>query len=110
MLPFQLCDVFCSILDDHEFYEAQPVFRIDELRQVSGFLNQLCYKLITHSNYHMIKDTIWGSLKTLLIALYRRDCRKRYCPDDHWLVDSAKMNQLIVDIEKGRKHAKVTLI
>lgn len=56
----------------------------------------------------MIKDSIWGSLKTLLIALYRRDCRKRYCPEDHWLVENAKMNQLIVDIEKGRKHAKVS--
>jgi len=101
---------FIRILDDQEFYDNQPVFRIDELRQIAGFLNQLCYRLITHSNYTMVKDSTWTSVKTLLVALYRRDCRKRFCPDDHWLVDSTKMNQLIVDIEKGRKHAKVHVL
>lgn len=38
-------------------------------------------------------NPLFTSLHTLLMAIYRRDCRRTFCPDSHWL---AKLSILIV--------------
>src|SRR5687768_6583408 len=95
------------MLDDQEMYEDQRAFRLTDIAKIAQFVNQLSYRLITNANASRLRESTWTTLKTLLIVLYRRDCRRKYCPDDHWLIDSSKMSQLIADIEKGRKNAKV---
>jgi len=95
------------MLDDQEMYEDQQAFRLTEIAKIAQFMNHLCYRLITHANSNNLIDSTWTSLKLLLLVLYRRDCRRKYCPDEHWLIESSKMTQLLSDIEKGRKNAKV---
>jgi len=97
------------ILDDQEMYEDQKVLKLTDMAKMASFVNQLCYKLISHHNNGRMRESAWTALKTLLMVLYRRDCRRKYCPDEHWLIESSKMTQLISDIEKGKKHAKVQL-
>ena len=36
----------CSIIDDSEMYEQQKPFRLDELVQISAFLNTLVFKML----------------------------------------------------------------
>jgi hypothetical protein len=96
------------MLDDQEMYEDQHAFKLDDFVKLARFTNHLCYRLITSQHSVRLKDPTWNSLKLLLLVLYRRDCRRKYCPDGHWLIESSKMTQLLCDIEKGKKNAKVS--
>ena len=95
------------ILDDQEMYEEQKIFSLGAIADIAYFVNNLCFRLISDPNYANVETSTWFSLKTLLMILHGRDSRRKFCPDDHWTIDHCKMSQLIGDIEKGRKHAKV---
>lgn len=47
-------------------------------------------------------------MHTLLQVLYRRDCRRRYSPDNHWLIKELRVGQFMADLEKGKKPVVVS--
>lgn len=47
-------------------------------------------------------------MHTLLQVLYRRDCRRRYSPDNHWLIKEIRVGQFMADLEKGKKPVVVS--
>lgn len=54
-------------------------------------------------------NTLFQSLLTLLMMLYRRDCRRTYTPPTHWLIKDIKVSAFIADLEKGRRAPQLLL-
>ncbi len=40
--------------------------------------------------------------------VYRRDCRRPFASDDHWLVREVKSSTVIAELERGKKSAQVS--
>ncbi|XP_012282275.1 ubiquitin-protein ligase E3B isoform X2 [Orussus abietinus] len=113
---FQMLILFCdcmthyvTILDDMEMYEQQDPFRLADFITMSYFLNQFLYKAVL-SNLFDVTDVksvssnpLFTSLHTLLMAIYRRDCRRSFCPEGHWLAKEVKVSGFLADLEKGRR-------
>ncbi|XP_044002807.1 ubiquitin-protein ligase E3B [Aphidius gifuensis] len=116
---FQLLVLFCdcmthyvTILDDMEMYEQQEPFKLTDFISMSYFLNQFLYKAVLN-NLFDVKTTsnnpLFTSLHTLLMAIYRRDCRRTFCPDGHWLAKEVRVSGFLADLEKGRRGAALLL-
>lgn len=96
-----------------EMYEQQEPFKLTDFVTISYFLNQFLYKAVLTNlfgEYCSVKvqgrysrdsspaktldvtdvksvssNPLFTSLHTLLMAIYRRDCRRTFCPEGHWL-------------------------
>lgn len=44
-----------------------------------------------------------------MLCLYKRDCRRRFTPPNHWLIHELKPSTFINDLEKGKRHAVILL-
>ena len=107
-----------SIVDDSEMYEQQKPFRLDELVQISAFLNTLVFKMLWNDmvdgrccvynfkrtvlkfwNFVFVfietREQMLNAAHTLLMILYDRDCRRKFTTPDHWLIRLV-INQQIV--------------
>ncbi|XP_031779888.1 ubiquitin-protein ligase E3B isoform X3 [Nasonia vitripennis] len=103
---------YITILDDIEMYEQQDPFKLSDLICLSNFLNQFLYTMILDDSFHPETECynpLFTSLHTLLMAIYRRDCQKKFCDDDHWLAKEVRITSFLVDLEKGRKGAPFLL-
>ncbi|XP_076363103.1 ubiquitin-protein ligase E3B [Tachypleus tridentatus] len=115
----QILILFCdcathliTILDDMEMYDQQKPFRLEELSAISAFLNQFVFKLVwnnlidlkTNNNNYLL-----NSAHTLLMLLYKRDCRRPYTSPDHWLIKDIRVSNFMNDLEKGKKAAQVLM-
>ncbi|KAI1901003.1 hypothetical protein AGOR_G00055660 [Albula goreensis] len=101
-----------TILDDIEVYEEQISFKIEELVTISSFLNTFVYKMIWDGileNAKGEKLDLFHSVHGWLMALYERDCRRRFSPDDHWLRKDLKPSLLFQELEKGKRRAQLLL-
>ncbi|XP_062509261.1 ubiquitin-protein ligase E3C-like [Corticium candelabrum] len=112
-------------LHDAEFYADQVtnggsklLFNTGELVDVSAVLRDVAIallsdhatkakKLQSRSTYQIAstllhRDFQWLTMRVvqLLNQLYARDCRRRYCPDDHWLArqSSSSLKQFNIDV------------
>lgn len=54
------------------------------------------------SNYNL-----FHAAHTLLMVVYRRDCRRPFAPKDHWLVKDVKSSLLVAELERGRQSVQV---
>lgn len=54
------------------------------------------------SNYNL-----FHAAHTLLMVVYRRDCRRPFAPKDHWLVKDVKSSLLVAELERGRLSVQV---
>lgn len=52
----------------------------------------------TSSSYSLFR-----SCRTLLMVLYRRDCRRSFSPTGHWLIGDLKTSSFFNELKKGRK-------
>lgn len=119
MPEFHILLLFCecashiiSILDDSELYEQQKPFSIEDLINISNFLNNFVYRilinqLVAYNAKDM--DPVLQSTHKLLTDLYKRDCRRKFAPQDHWLIKDMKMSMVIRDLEAGRPCAEAIL-
>ncbi|KAJ8379360.1 hypothetical protein SKAU_G00001380 [Synaphobranchus kaupii] len=101
-----------TILDDIEVYEEQISFKTEELVTISFFLNTFVYKMIWDGileNAKGEKLDLFHSVHGWLMALYERDCRRRFSPDDHWLRKDLKPSLLFQELEKGKRRAQLLL-
>ncbi|XP_061115724.1 ubiquitin-protein ligase E3B [Conger conger] len=101
-----------TILDDIEVYEEQISFKTEELVTISSFLNTFVYKMIWDGileNAKGEKLDLFHSVHGWLMALYERDCRRRFSPDDHWLRKDLKPSLLFQELEKGKRRAQLLL-
>lgn len=116
---FQMLILFCdcmthyvTILDDLEMYEQQTPFRLIDYVNMSSFLNCFLYKGVL-GNLFDVKglgsNLLFQSAHTLLMVLYRRDCRRSYTADNHWLIKDLRVGTFISDLEKGKKATQVLL-
>ncbi|EFN88458.1 Ubiquitin-protein ligase E3B [Harpegnathos saltator] len=116
---------YVTILDDMEMYEQQDPFKLTDFVTVSYFLNQFLYKAVL-TNLFDVKSVssnpLFTSLHTLLMAIYRRDCRRTFCPEGHWLAKlsipafspirqnpEVRVSGFLADLEKGRRGAALLL-
>ncbi|XP_023230770.1 ubiquitin-protein ligase E3B-like [Centruroides sculpturatus] len=116
---FQILILFCdcathlvTILDDLEMYEQQKPFTLEELASISTFLNQLVFKLIWNSliDVKLVNiNPLLTSAHTLLMLLYKRDCRRSYTSPDQWLIKDIKVSSFMNDLEKGKKTAQILM-
>ncbi|XP_075746500.1 ubiquitin-protein ligase E3B-like isoform X1 [Rhipicephalus microplus] len=119
---FRLLVLFCdcathlvTILDDLELYEQQRPFTLDDLVAISAFLNTFVFRLVWNgliggSDLKTVNtNQLFCSCHTLLMLLYKRDCRRSYTPPDHWLIKDVKVSTFMSDLEKGKKAAQVLL-
>ncbi|GLH04043.1 E3 ubiquitin-protein ligase Nedd-4 [Gryllus bimaculatus] len=116
---FHMLILFCdcmthyvTILDDMEMYEQQSPFRLQDYVAMSNFLNNFLYRGVL-SNLFDIKtlntNIVFQMAHTLLMVLYRRDCRRSYTPDNHWLIKDLRVNTFISDLDKGKKSSQILL-
>ncbi|XP_050345337.1 ubiquitin-protein ligase E3B [Nymphalis io] len=101
---------YVTILDDMEMYEKQDPFKLQDFVNMSQFLNMFIYKSIIGQLFELktlASNAVFSSLHTLLLALYRRDCRRAFAPQQHWLVRDIRDSQFMADLEKGKKPQQV---
>ncbi|CAH1645890.1 unnamed protein product [Spodoptera littoralis] len=101
---------YVTILDDMEMYEQQNPFKLQDFINMSQFLNMFVYKSIMGQLFDLKtiqSNELFSSLHTLLLVLYRRDCRRAYTPANHWLVRDIREGQFMADLEKGKKPQQV---
>lgn len=68
-------------------------------------------------NYHFLdlktvlitSNSLFNNLYTLLMLLYRRDCRRSYTPPGHWLIKEIKVSAFISELEKNRRAHQLLL-
>lgn len=51
----------------------------------------------------ILANSFFVSLHTLLMVLYRRDCRRSYTHQGHWLIKDIRISSFMTDLEKGKK-------
>jgi ubiquitin-protein ligase E3 B len=110
-------------------YEQQNPFKLTDFIVLSTFLNTFLYKavlgnlfgnILLNSANETIKwkfsdlktiqtNSLFQSLHTLLMLLYRRDCRRTYTSQGHWLLKDIKVSTFMADLEKGRKAPQLLL-
>jgi ubiquitin-protein ligase E3 B len=119
--PALLLQLFCdctthyvTILDDIEMYEQQVLFTLQDYTVLSHFLNNLLFKTVNDNIYEaksVFNCPLFVSMHTLLLCLYRRDNRRRFAPDNHWIIKDIKPAYFLMDLEKGKsKHAQSQLL
>ncbi|XP_042146688.1 ubiquitin-protein ligase E3B isoform X2 [Ixodes scapularis] len=116
---FMILVLFCdcathliTILDDLELYEQQRPFSLDDLVAISAFLNTFVFRLVWNGLIDLKSvnsNQLLCSSHTLLMLLYKRDCRRSYTPPDHWLIKDMKVSTFMGDLEKGKKAAQVLM-
>ncbi|KAG0348993.1 Ubiquitin-protein ligase E3B, partial [Podila humilis] len=90
-------------IDDDDMYVQQKPWELSELVLMSGFLNQFCFAVLSNQEEpKAIADSVTGAASVVaavaplppifyharhvLVQLYERDCRRGFCPPDHWLL------------------------
>ncbi|KAG0244160.1 Ubiquitin-protein ligase E3B [Actinomortierella wolfii] len=107
-----ILQVFCECcdrtLDDEDMYERQTPWQLNELVFMSGFLNQFCFAILCREQGAVpsaseakttssesspdqgaaspVSAAIFRHARKVLMQLYERDCRRAFCPPDHWLL------------------------
>ncbi|KAG0197995.1 Ubiquitin-protein ligase E3B [Mortierella sp. GBA30] len=107
----ECCARFLVTLDDDDMYEQQKPWELSELVFMSGFLNQFCFSVLSQQedpgmqtepkeiSATMTPSTtatalpplppllpIFYHARQVLMQLYERDCRRTFCPANHWLL------------------------
>ncbi|KAG0367687.1 Ubiquitin-protein ligase E3B [Gamsiella multidivaricata] len=106
----ECCARYFITLDDDDMYEQQRTWELSELVFMSGFLNQFCFSILSQQEDMVVslgsKETaavtagsappelpslpplppIFYHARQVLMQLYERDCRRAYCPPNHWLL------------------------
>lgn len=103
------CSHLIPIVDDSEMYEQQKPFRLDELVQISAFLNTLVFKMLWNDMVDETREQMLNSAHTLLMILYDRDCRRKFTTPDHWLIRNIKMSTFVSELEKKKKGAMLVI-
>lgn len=117
---FQLLILVCdcstyliTLLDDKEVYEEQKPFQIQDLIQISAFLNNFIFRIIyvKHINIEATPEMkyLFNSMHALLILLYRRDSRREFAPKDHWLIKEIKVSAFMKELENNKRPAELLL-
>ncbi|GLV32551.1 uncharacterized protein CBL_00739 [Carabus blaptoides fortunei] len=116
---FQMLQLFAdcmthnvTILDDMEMYEQQNPFKLTDFVSMSNFLNLFLYRAVLGNLFDLKSiqsNTLFQSLHTLLMVLYRRDCRRSYAPAGHWLIKEVRVSAFMADLDKGKRAAQVLL-
>ncbi|XP_011210956.1 ubiquitin-protein ligase E3B [Bactrocera dorsalis] len=103
---------YVTILDEYEMYTEQKPFLLNDYVMLTYFLNNILYKLINENllgTKNVTQCPVFVSLHTLLLCLYRRDCRRAFAPNNHWLIPEVKPSAFISDLEKAKRHAVILL-
>ena len=117
---FQLLILVCdcstyliTLLDDKELYEEQKPFQIQDLIQISSFLNNFIFRIIYVKQIDIEATPemkyLLNSIHALLILLYRRDSRREFAPKDHWLIKEIKVSNFMKELENNKKPAELLL-
>ncbi|EDW80029.1 uncharacterized protein Dwil_GK12351, isoform A [Drosophila willistoni] len=103
---------YVTILDEYEMYTEQNPFRLNDYVMLTYFLNNILFKLINDNilgGKNIVQNPVFVSLHTLLLCLYRRDCRRPFTPPNHWLIPEVKPSTFINDLEKAKRNAMLLL-
>ncbi|KAF5298208.1 hypothetical protein FQA39_LY02632 [Lamprigera yunnana] len=103
---------YVTILDDMEMYEQQDPFKLHDFIAISNFLNIFLYSAVSGNLFDlkMIQtNLLFQSFHTLLMVLYKRDCRRNYTPLGHWLIKDVRVSTFMTDLDKGRKKPQLLL-
>ncbi|KAH8301101.1 hypothetical protein KR018_001796 [Drosophila ironensis] len=106
---------YVTILDEYEMYTEQNPFKLNDYVMLTYFLNNMLYKLINDNVLvflgakNIVQNPVFQSLHTLLLCLYRRDCRRPFTPPNHWLIPEVKPSTFINDLEKAKRNAMLLL-
>ncbi|XP_055328576.1 ubiquitin-protein ligase E3B-like isoform X2 [Paramacrobiotus metropolitanus] len=116
---FQLLGLFCNLtshliilMDDLELYEEQKIFTINDLLEMSKFLNDLIFRIIWDglmSSAQMRSDQLFTSAHHLMRILYERDSRRRFAPDDHWIMKEAKGSAFFSELKENHNNVQLLL-
>ncbi|XP_017071877.1 ubiquitin-protein ligase E3B [Drosophila eugracilis] len=104
---------YVTILDEYEMYTEQNPFKLNDYVMLTYFLNNILYKLINDNVLgakNIAQEPVFISLHTLMLCLYRRDCRRPFTPTNHWLIPEVKPSTFINDLVKAKRNAMLLLV
>lgn len=103
---------YVTILDEIEMYTEQKPFLLSDYVALSYFLNNFLFKMIQDNIIDaraVTSSPLFISLHTLLLCLYRRDCRHQFAPQNHWLINEIRPSHFLNDLEKGKRHTQLLI-
>ncbi|XP_069192491.1 ubiquitin-protein ligase E3B-like [Procambarus clarkii] len=116
---FHLLILFCdatthvvTVLDDLEMYEQQKPFSLVDYSTMASFLNNFTYKIINNGlvDVRSVQSSaLFVSVHTLLMLLYKRNSRRSYVPDTHWLIKEVRVSTFMAELERGKRTAQVLM-
>ncbi|KAJ3352084.1 Ubiquitin-protein ligase E3B [Entophlyctis luteolus] len=115
----EACCVQFMSLDDADIYEKQYPFVLEELAQLSKFLNRFCFNVIWASgNIHSGDSEVFDAAQRLLRILYDQSSRiplgnMDVKPDgervDDWVIKEVNHGNIVGDVLKGDERTVAVL-
>lgn len=93
------CHLLFLTIDDQEIYEKQKPFTLEELKNMSYFLNNFCFQMYWQESAQTHKE-ILDSTKQLLLLLYDRNDRRPFTPDMNWTIKEIKSYTFLANVRK----------
>ena len=98
-----------TIMDDVELFENIKAFELVELGELAVFVNETIYQAVVRCpadpNQLLQSSDPFRATLGLLLALYERDCRRRFLCEGRWLIRDLRPSQFLADLEKRRPAA-----
>ncbi|XP_065830914.1 ubiquitin-protein ligase E3B-like [Oscarella lobularis] len=107
------CYQLVAILDDVEIYEYEKPFTLKDLASLSGFLNQLVFRLIwdvprlLDSTGECLELRVLEAVHTLLKVLYEKSSRRSFSSQDVWTIRDPKPSAIVSELKSGKPRAKM---
>ncbi|KAI9340836.1 Ube3b protein [Obelidium mucronatum] len=110
------CCILFTTLDDDDIYEKQFPFLLDELVQLSSFLNSFCFGAIWNADNNTTSladeegtefdgSTI-DSAQRLLRILYDQSTRRPFGENaENWIMKEVQRGAIVEDVKNGEKRA-----
>lgn len=93
-------------------YEQEKPFKLQDLVDISHFLNQFIFKIIWFNlidHKQIEQNSLFNALHTLLMSLYKRDSRRSFTPQDHWINKELRITSFLKDLSNGRCSAQLVM-
>lgn len=99
-------------LAGRHYFDCGCIFMTSDCLYVLYFLCIFFLRATDASSFHSYGSSasnynLFHAAHTLLMVVYRRDCRRPFAPKDHWLVKDVKSSLLVAELERGRQSVQV---
>ncbi len=109
---FDVFYLLCSLIlylvtvqDENEFYNVQPILKLNDYKTLCTFLNNFIYKIISNELVDLKTldhNSFYSVFHQLLTTLYIKDSRRSFVENtpDFWTIKEIKIKNLFNDLDR----------